>query len=305
MEAKLIANLEDKGKRLDVYLMEHLTDFTRSFIKKSNSLGQILVNSKKCKAGYIVKAGDEVEINIKEQIKENVLPENLNLDIVYKDEYLAVVNKPSGMVTHPAPGNYEHTLVNGLLYEFNNLSTFHEDPVRPGIVHRLDKDTSGLLVVALNNMAHKDLAKQIAEKSATRLYRAVVSGVVKQGEGVINANIDRNPKDKKKMAVCLATKGKTAITNYKVIERLKGFTYVEFKLQTGRTHQIRVHSRHLGYPVAGDETYGFKHKNLHLKNGQLLHAYSLSFIHPKTLEKLTFTSKLPEEFEKTLNKLRY
>ncbi len=296
----IVVPAEDAGKRIDIYLNEEL-DISRSYVKNLIEDQHILVNSNSIKkAGYIVKENDVIEASIPEAEVLNVEPEDIPIDIVYEDDDLAVINKPQGMVVHPAPGSYSHTLVNALLFHLKNLSDIN-GVIRPGIVHRLDKDTSGLLVVAKNNEAHIDLQEQIASKSAKRFYTALVDGVVTKDSGNITTLIDRSTKDRKMMAVS-QSKGRIAITNYKVIERFPHYTLMEYELKTGRTHQIRVHSKHIGHPIVGDPVYGGSNKfNL---NGQLLHAFKLEFTHPRTKEHMSFTAPIPEYFQQVLDKLR-
>ena len=227
-------------------------------------------------------------------------PENIPLDIVYEDEDFAIINKPQGMVVHPAPGAYNHTLVNALLFHFESLSKT-DDFIRPGIVHRIDKDTSGLLVVAKNDKAHLSLASQIAEHSCFRHYLAILEGNLKEDNGTVETFIARDSKDRKMMAV--SDSGKKAITHYFIKERFVDNCLVEFVLETGRTHQIRVHSKHLNHPIVGDKTYGFKNQKFKL-DGQLLHAYKLELTHPTSGKRMVFSAGLPEYFEKVLNKLR-
>ena len=291
---------EDSQKRIDIYLNEEL-DFTRSYIKTLIEKQNVKVNDEIVKkAGYILKDKDIISITIPEAEILNLEPENIPIDIVYEDDDFAVINKPQGLVVHPAPGSLNHTLVNALMYHLKNLSDIN-GVIRPGIVHRLDKDTSGLLVIAKNNEAHLNLQEQIAEKSAKRFYVALVDGVVTKDEGVINTLIDRSKKDRKMMAVSNST-GRVAITHYKVLERFKNYTYMEYELKTGRTHQIRVHSKFINHPIVGDPVYGGSNKfNL---SGQLLHAYKLKLKHPRTGEEMEFTAPLPKYFEDVLDKLR-
>ena len=297
MREILIVDKENVGKRLDVFLNEQIQDVTRSQIKKSIESGQTLVNGEKSqKAGKVLKFGDEVDFTELEN-EINATPENIPLNIVYEDECLAVINKPQGMTVHPAPGNYSGTLVNAILYHFNGNISDIGGAIRPGIVHRIDKDTSGLLVVAKNNKAHFDLAKQIAVKSCKRQYVALVEGVVKNDSGVINEPIGRSENDRKKMAV--VSSGKTAVTHYTVLERFKNHTLVQFDLETGRTHQIRVHSKFIGHPIVGDKTYGFKEQKFKL-DGQLLHARKLTFKHPESGDEMTFSCEIPDYFAKIL-----
>ena len=296
----IVVPKEDASKRIDVYLNEEL-DLTRSYIKTLIEKQNILVNQNPIKkAGYVVKEDDFISISVPEPEILSLEPENIPLDIIYEDDDLAVINKPQGMVVHPAPGAYEHTLVNALLYNLKNLSDIN-GVVRPGIVHRLDKDTSGLLVVAKNNEAHLKLQEEIAKKIAKRFYVALVDGVMPKDEGVVNTLIDRSKKDRKIMAVS-NNSGRVAITHYKVLERFPRYTFMEYELKTGRTHQIRVHSKFLGHPIVGDPVYGGSNKfNL---NGQLLHAYKLQLIHPKTGEEMTFEAPIPAYFGKVLSELR-
>jgi|LGOV01.1.fsa_nt_gb 23S rRNA pseudouridine1911/1915/1917 synthase len=303
MRHEFLVTIEHKGKRVDKYVLENLPELTRSRIKNMTVDGLIFVNDKAVKkAGHTLKFNDKVIVEVKEEVEIKAKPQDIEVDVVYEDEHLAVINKAQGMVVHPAVGNLDGTLVNALLYHFQNLSNMSSDNIRPGIVHRLDKDTSGLLVIAKTDKAHVSLADQIKHKTAIRLYKAVCSGVFKEDEGIIDKNLERSRKDRKKFDVTLEGRGKTAITEYKVIERINNFTFVEFKLQTGRTHQIRVHSRFIGHPVVGDITYGHNYKNIKLK-GQLLHAYKLQFTHPATGERMSFEAKLPDYFEAMLKKL--
>lgn len=287
------------GSRLDVYISKKL-DITRSFVKGLVDNKNVRINSKlPKKAGERVSYKDIVEVDIKENKEIKAISQDIPINVVFEDDFLVVVDKPAGMVTHPAPGNYTGTLVNALLFHVNKLSSINNDNIRPGIVHRLDKDTSGLLVVAKTDDVHIDLSNQIKEKKAKRIYRAICVGVIKNDKGIVDANIARDPNNRKKMAVCSKNKGREAITNYKVIERLNAFTYVEFELKTGRTHQIRVHSRHIGHPIWGDKIYGYNIKN-NDKKKQMLHSYHLEFDHPHTKQKMKFTSELPEYFKKEL-----
>jgi len=289
----------DEKIRLDVFLSGE-TGWTRSQIKLQIDAQKVLVNGKVQKAGFMVKNGDIVKVSFSKEVLElNAEAENIPLDIVYEDDDFAIINKPQGMVVHPAPGAYNHTLVNALLYYFENLSKGSGD-IRPGIVHRIDKDTSGLLVVAKNDKAHASLAAQIAEHSCFRHYLALLEGNLKQDKGTVETFIARNPNDRKQMAV--SSQGKWAITHYNVLKRYTGNCLVEFVLETGRTHQIRVHSKHLGHPIVGDKTYGIKNQRFKLE-GQLLHAYKLELTHPTTGKRMSFECELPDYFEKTLSKL--
>ena len=294
----VVEGLEEK-ERLDVFLSNE-TNWTRSQIKIQIDNGKVLVNGKTQKAGFLLKNDDKIVLSFSKDVFDTKAePEDIPLDIIYEDEDFAIINKPQGMVVHPAPGAYNHTLVNALLFHFENLSGVNSS-VRPGIVHRIDKDTSGLLVVAKNDRAHLSLASQIAEHSCFRHYLALLEGNLKQDEGTIETFIARDRKDRKMMAV--SDSGKKAITHYKVIERFNAYTLVEFKLETGRTHQIRVHSKYINHPIVGDKTYGIKNQKFNLE-GQLLHAKKLELTHPSTGERMVFECEIPEYFDKILKKL--
>lgn len=296
-EIKAVA--ESGGTRLDVFVAEK-AGCTRSHAKNLIEEGNVLVNGRKAaKSGMSLKEGDKVEISCPAPKELSLEPQDIPIDIVWQDGDFAVVNKPQGMVVHPAPGAYDNTLVNALLYRLDSLSGIN-GVARPGIVHRLDKDTSGLLVVAKNDFAHAALQKQIAEKSAKRFYYALVDGVVEKDSGEIRNFLARSVSDRKKYAV--SASGRLAVTLYKVVERYTAYTLVEYELKTGRTHQIRVHSRYIGHPVVGDRTYGGSDR-FGLK-GQLLHAYKLVLTHPRTGEEMTFTAPLPDYFEKVLDSLK-
>lgn len=290
----------DVGKRLDIFLHEKFSDLSRSHIKNMIDGGNVLLN------GKVVKAGEKLRLNGVVQAEKPVLqevktkPEDIPIEIVYEDDDLAVVNKPQGMVVHAGAGNTSGTLVNALLYRLKNLSGIN-GKLRPGIVHRLDKNTSGLLLIAKNDFAHNSLAKQIAEKTCKRTYIALLEGTLKEQEGVISTHIARDKKHRTLMNVCPETEGKLAITEYKVLKYYKGYTLVEFNLKTGRTHQIRVHaSRVLHRPIVGDREYNPTTKI----NGQLLHAYKLEFTQPRTGKQIVVTAPIPEYFEKVLKKLQ-
>lgn len=297
---RIVVTGADVGKRLDLFLSEEI-DESRSYVKNLTEQGLVTVNSKAVKAGYNVKNGDIVEYELPEIKQLDLTPADIPIDVIYEDDDVAVINKAQGMVVHPAPGSYDNTLVNALLFRLKSLSSIN-GVARPGIVHRLDKDTSGLLVVAKNDEAHVSLQIQIASKEAKRYYIALVDGVINKDEGVIDTNIDRSQKDRKMMAVCREGKGRRAITHYKVLERLGGYTLVEYELKTGRTHQIRVHSKHIGHPIVGDSVYGGS-TSLY-DQGQLLHAFRLQFTHPSTKELMTFEAPLPNYFADILEKLR-
>ena len=295
-----VAAGEDKGARLDVFLADKLPDISRSRIKGCIEMGMVKVRGEQVsKAGYPLKEGDLVEIAVADAVELSVEPENLPLNIVYQDSDFAVINKAQGMVTHPAAGSPDGTLVNAVLYHIKDLSGIN-GVLRPGIVHRLDKDTSGLILIAKNDCAHLSLTTQIAEKTAKRFYIALVDGNVKADEGVIEQPVDRNPKDRKKMAV--VKDGRPAKTAYKVLERFGRYTLMEFELFTGRTHQIRVHCAYMRHPVVGDPLYGGS--NAFGLKGQLLHAARLVVNHPSTGERMEFTAPLPDYFREVLVKLR-
>lgn len=290
---------ENSGKRLDVFLMEK-TEYSRNKVQKLVEDKKVTVNEKEVKSSYKLKEGDSIEYE--EYIEEdmNVEPENIPLDIVYEDDDVLVVNKENGMVVHPAPGNYHGTLVNALLYHSKTLSDINGE-FRPGIVHRIDAYTTGLLVVAKNNKAHEILAKQLEEKTTHRKYVALVWGVVNTDTGTIDAPIGRDPRDRKKMTVT-DINAKDAVTHFKVIERYSTTTLIELELETGRTHQIRVHMNYIGYPIVNDPVYG--HRKLIDETGQCLHAKELGFVHPKTNEYISFTSELPNSFTNILKEFK-
>ena len=284
--------IDNDGIRIDKYLLDKL-DISRNKIQKLINDNNILVNGKSVKASYIVRVDDLIECDFLYKEKIDILPEDIPLDIVYEDDDLLVVNKPSGMVVHPAVGNYSHTLVNALMYHCTNLSQVN-GVIRPGIVHRIDADTSGLLLVAKNDMAHVDLAKQISEKSVKREYIALVDGVIKEDTATIDAPIGRDVKNRKKMCVT-ADNSKDAITNIRVIERYKNSTLITCSLLTGRTHQIRVHMNYIGHSVINDPVYGSK-KLVDPLFGQMLHARKIGFVHPRTHEYMEFSCEPPEKF---------
>lgn len=300
-EQIILQENEISNVRLDVFLADRFSDLSRSRIQKLIKEGDVQVNGKPSKPNYAVEKGDEIRVCIPELKELEVIPQEIPFQIVYEDSDVIVVNKPQGMVVHPAAGNYEGTLVNALLYYCRDLSGIN-GVMRPGIVHRIDKDTSGLLMVAKNDLAHLGLAKQIKDHSLTRIYRAIVHGSVAEPAGIIDAPIGRHPVQRKKMAVVLKN-SKRAVTHYIVLERFDGYSYIEARLETGRTHQIRVHMSYLGYPVVGDPLYGPKKGNFDLK-GQALHAAVLGFNHPRTGKFLEFEAPLPEYFEELLEKLR-
>ena len=277
--------------RLDKYLIDKL-DLSRSKVQEMIKQELVKVNDKNCKNSYVLKDGDKINILGGLKYETDIKPENIKLDIVYEDDDVIVINKPSGMVVHPAAGNYSNTLVNALLYHTKNLSSNNGDE-RPGIVHRIDKDTSGLLVVAKNDKAHQFLQEQLKDKTLSRIYLALVSGRINHDTGEIDAPIGRDVNDRKKMCVT-DVNSKDAITYFKVIDRYKDATLIECKLKTGRTHQIRVHMKYINHPIINDPVYGNK-KNV-TSFGQMLHAKEISFIHPTTKEKMTFNVDAPKEF---------
>ena len=286
--------------RIDKYVMDN-TDISRSKVKRMIDSGNILVNNKKVKASYNLKLDDNIYINDDYTEEVEIKPENIPLDIVYEDDYLLVVNKKSGMVVHPAVGNYSGTLVNALMYHINKLSSVNGS-IRPGIVHRIDADTSGLLLVAKTDEVHNDLASQISNKTVLRKYIALVQGVILEDTATIDAPIGRDKNNRKKMAVT-EVNSKNAITHIRVLERLKKATLIECVLETGRTHQIRVHLAYINHPVVNDPVYGYK--KMDDKNfGQMLHASTIGFIHPITKKYLEFSSDVPDTFKKILEQYR-
>ena len=289
-----------KGKRLDTYLVEKFPEKSRSNIHNLISSGKVTVNEKLVKPSHKLNGGENISVTEFEYIKNNFVPEDLPLNILYEDSDIIVVNKARGMIVHPVENIYTGTLVNALLFHCKDLSGIN-GVERPGIVHRLDKDTSGVMVAAKNDFAHVNLAKQIQEKTAIRTYLAIVHGVIADNAGIINGAIGRDKVDRKKMAV--TSDGKFAVTEFKVLERFKNFTYVKCKLQTGRTHQIRVHMAEIGHPLLGDEKYTAR-KNLFDIKGQALHSHTLSLMHPKTGERMNFTAPLPDDMKKILEWLR-
>ncbi|MGE5495815.1 MAG: RluA family pseudouridine synthase [Burkholderiales bacterium] len=291
--------VEAGADRLDKYIADN-TAFSRSRIKQAILSGEALVNGKTAKPGDKLRAGDVVMLNMEEPKEAAAEPEEIPIDVVYEDSSIAVVNKPQGMVVHPAPGNFTGTMVGALLFRIKDLSGVGGE-IRPGIVHRIDKDTSGLLVVAKNDEAHASLSGQIADRSMKRVYAAIVHGNIREDELTIDKPIGRNRRDRKKMAI--DARGRNAVTHVKVLERFGEFTYIEAHLETGRTHQIRVHMASIGRPVAGDTVYGPKKPRLH-DGGQLLHAKELRLRHPVSGEQMVFYAPLPDYFEKALKTLR-
>lgn len=302
-EYNIDASEEWIDKRIDKMLSEYFADYSRSFLKKLFDDGLITVNNKSVKPSYKVKSADMIDISVPDPVNIDIAPENIPLDIIYEDDDIILVNKPKGMVVHPAPGHYGGTLVNGLMYHFGDSLSGINGEFRPGIVHRIDMDTTGVLVVCKNDSAHRSLSEQLHEHSITRKYYAIVHGNIQQNEGTVDAPIGRSPKDRKKMAVNTRN-GRRAVTHYRVLERFGGrYTYIECQLETGRTHQIRVHMASIGHPILGDDVYGPKKCPFKLQ-GQTLHAGVLGFIHPSTGEYIEFKSDLPEYFKELLVKLR-
>lgn len=293
---------EDAGQRVDKLLADRLDSLTRSHIQKLISDDGVFVNNQKIKANYKLRCGDEIRVVIPELKEPEITAENIEIKIVYEDDDMLVVDKPQGMVVHPAVGNYSGTLVNALLYHCGDTLSGINGEKRPGILHRIDKDTSGLLMVAKNDKAHLNLSEQIKAHSLTRAYKAIVHGGFTADKGTIDKPIGRHPTERKKMTVTY-NNSRDAVTHYNVLERLGAYTFIECILETGRTHQIRVHMSNGGHPIVGDKTYGVKKEEFNLV-GQLLHAYKLGFIHPTTGEYMEFTSELPNYFEKTLYNLR-
>ena len=296
------ASTEDSGIRVDRFLQARLPDHSRSAIQKWMEDGCVLVNGKSVAKNYKLSGACEILVRIPEPQELQVRAENIPLDIVYEDDDLLVVNKPKGMVVHPAPGNSDGTLVNALLYHCKGSLSGINGVIRPGIVHRIDKDTSGLLMVAKNDRAHLGLAEQIKEHSFDRVYETVVYGQFKEDSGTVNAPIGRHPVDRKRMAV-IASHSREAVTHFQVLERLNGFTHLRVQLETGRTHQIRLHMAYIGHPVAGDPVYGPR-KVISELHGQCLHAREIGFTHPVTGERMHFSSPLPDYFVRFLNQVR-
>lgn len=306
-----VISSEEAGDRLDVSVSRFLPELTRSRVQNLLADGKIQVNNEKVKAGYKLRQGDRVRICLPPPKKLCTAPEKMDLSILYEDDDLAIVNKPRGMVVHPAAGHESGTLVNGLLYQFGDQLSGINGVLRPGIVHRIDKDTSGLLCVCKSDQAHQGMSALLKEHDIQRVYHAVVHGVFKELEGTVNAPIGRMDSDRKKM--CIRADGRRAVTHYRVLEQFKGFSYLEITLETGRTHQIRVHLKSIGHPLLGDSVYGpakestaaeKKLKGSSFWPGQILHAKCLGFVHPITGEYMEFDSELPEYFQTVLETLR-
>lgn len=297
---EFIVEENNVGMRLDTFLGGMFEDKSRTYFQGLIEEGNIKINGYTKKSKYKLKFKDIINVKIPDPIELEVNPQNIPIEIVYEDKDVIVVNKPQEMVVHPAPGNYEGTMVNALLYHCKDLSGIN-GILRPGIVHRIDKDTSGILVVAKNDFSHKKLAAQFKDHSMARTYYALVEGKIKGDEGTIDKPVGRHPKERIKMAV--VKDGKRAVTHYKVLERFNSHTLVQCNLETGRTHQIRVHMAYIGYPLVGDMIYGYKKQKYNLK-GQVLHAKKLGFIHPSSDNYMEFDSELPQYFEKLLKNLR-
>ncbi|MEW9093672.1 MAG: RluA family pseudouridine synthase [Clostridiaceae bacterium] len=297
---EFLINKDFENVRLDVFLAEHLDGKSRAFIQRLIEKEEVKVNDKVKKSNYKLKEGDIVITYIPKSVPLNVQGEEIPLEILYEDNDVIVVNKPQGMVVHPAPGNYNGTLVNALMHHCKDLSGIN-GVTRPGIVHRIDKDTSGVLVVAKNDIAHNKLAYQLKEHTMTRVYVALVEGVIKEEEGTIDAPLGRHPVERIKISVIPG--GRRAVTHFKVLERYNSNTLVECRLETGRTHQIRVHMSYIGHPLVGDPVYGYKKQKFNLQ-GQMLHARKLGFIHPTKGEYMEFNTEIPEYFKKILDILQ-
>ena len=302
MKQELFPEIADSGLRIDKYLSSVNEQLSRSYIQKLLKSGLVLVDGKPVKASYQVDEGDVISLDIPEAIEPEIEPEDMDLDILYEDQDVILVNKPKGMVVHPAAGHYSHTLVNGLMYHCKDQLSGINGVMRPGIVHRIDMDTTGVIIACKNDMAHNSIAAQLKEHSITRRYQAIVHGVLKDDTGTIEGPIGRHPTDRKKMSINY-NNGKNAVTHYKVLKRFRQYTHVECRLETGRTHQIRVHMASIGHPLLGDLVYGPGKCPIPGLQGQTLHAGILGFIHPRTGEYMEFTAPLPEYFTKLLNTL--
>lgn len=296
-----LALKDDENKRIDSFLNNNLEDVSRNRIQKLIEEKQVLVNNKSINKNYKLKENDKIIINIEEPKEIDILPENIPLNIVYEDEDVILINKPQDMVVHPANGHYSHTLVNALMYHCKDNLSGINGVMRPGIVHRIDKDTSGILIVAKNDKSHQKLASQLEEHSMTRVYYAIVYNNLKNDKGTIDAPIGRHPIDRKKMAV-IDKNSKRAVTHYEVLQRFNKYTLIKLKLETGRTHQIRVHMSYIGNPLLGDIVYG-KEKQPFKLVGQVLHAKVLGFVHPTTNKYMEFETELPQYFKDILKKL--
>ena len=301
MIQQLMATEEAQGERIDRFLSGQYEALSRSFLQKLLKNGDVLVNGSPVKASYTVTEGDDIVLNVPEALEPEIVPEDIPLSVLYEDQDVILVNKPKGMVVHPAAGHNTGTLVNALMYHCRGELSGINGVLRPGIVHRIDMDTTGVIVACKNDMAHAFLAAQLKEHTITRRYQAIVHGSFKEDEGTVDAPVGRHPQDRKKM--CVNEKnGRNAVTHYRVLRRFEKFTHIECRLETGRTHQIRVHMAYLGHPLLGDAVYG-PAKCLYRLKGQTLHAGILCFIHPRSREYVEFTAPLPEYFEKLLRTL--
>ena len=298
----LTTELCDEGLRLDRFLSEELEDHSRSFLQKLIKEGLVTVDGKPVKANYRLSAGQQVSVQVREPEEVNIEPQEMPLDILYEDGDVCIVNKPKGMVVHPAAGHYRDTLVNGIMYHCQDSLSGINGSLRPGIVHRIDKDTTGALIICKNDKAHSCIAEQLKEHSITRRYRAIVIGNLSEDEGTVDAPIGRHPTQRKKMAVNRIN-GKRAVTHYRVLERFRGYTYIECQLETGRTHQIRVHMASIGHPLLGDTVYGPAKQAYPSLEGQTLHAMVIGFVHPTTGAYMEFEAPLPAYFAELLQKL--
>ncbi|MFT4107221.1 MAG: RluA family pseudouridine synthase [Lacrimispora sp.] len=302
MNQQFTVTAEDAGMRIDKYLSMYCEELSRSYLQKLLKEQEVLVNEKAVKSNYKVSPGEIVQLSLPEAVEPEIEAEEMELDILYEDQDIILINKPKGMVVHPAAGHYSGTLVNGLMAHCRDSLSGINGVMRPGIVHRIDMDTTGVIIVCKNDLAHNSIAEQLKEHSITRKYYAVVHGALKEDEGTVNAPIGRHPVDRKKMSIN-EKNGREAITHYRVLERFKQFTYVECQLETGRTHQIRVHMASIGHPILGDQVYGPAKCPFRL-NGQTLHAGVLGIVHPESGAYMEFTAPLPEYFEDLLRKLR-
>ena len=293
---------DESGERIDKFLSRNCENLSRSYIQKLLKDGNIIVNKLAVKANYKIASGDVIHIRIPESEPLDILPENIPLDILYEDSDILIVNKPKGMVVHPSPGHYTHTLVNAVLYHCGGNLSGINGVIRPGIVHRIDMNTTGSLLICKNDRAHQILAEQLKEHSITRRYHAIVHGNIKEDSGTVDAPIGRHPADRKKMST-KSQHGRHAVTHYRVLERFGSYTYIECELETGRTHQIRVHMSSIGHPILGDDVYGPARCPFKLE-GQTLHAKTLGIIHPSTKKYMQFDAPLPQYFQNLLTMLR-
>ena len=298
----LTTELCDEGLRLDRFLSEELEDHSRSFLQKLIKEGLVTVDGKPVKANYRLSAGQQVSVQVRDPEEVNIEPQEMPLDILYEDGDVCIVNKPKGMVVHPAAGHYRDTLVNGIMYHCQDSLSGINGSLRPGIVHRIDKDTTGALIICKNDKAHSCIAEQLKEHSITRRYRAIIIGNLSEDEGTVDAPIGRHPTQRKKMAVN-RNNGKRAVTHYRVLARFRGYTYIECRLETGRTHQIRVHMASIGHPLLGDTVYGPAKQAYPSLEGQTLHAMVIGFVHPTTGAYMEFEAPLPAYFAELLQKL--